>query len=126
GCGPLVLLVARQLRKAGVNIRAVVDTTPDSNWRQALRHLPGALTSPSYLIKGIAMMASLAFSRTSWFRGATGLEILGSERVTAISFSAGQRTHHIEADTILLHNGVIPNHQISQLMRVEHRWKASQ
>src|SRR5690606_10267596 len=24
------------------------------------------------------------------------------------------------------HNGVIPNHQISQLMRVEHRWKASQ
>src|SRR5262249_21691263 len=46
GCGPLLWLLAAQYLRAGVQIAALLDTTPRANWAKALPHLPGFLLSP--------------------------------------------------------------------------------
>nr|WP_130302978.1 NAD(P)/FAD-dependent oxidoreductase [Advenella incenata] len=122
GCGPLLLLVARQLLDAGAQVAAVIETSPRSNRGLATRHLPSALRAPGYLAKGVALMASLVLHRVPWFRCARNVEVLGHDRAKAVRFSDGEVIREIAADTVLLHHGVVPNHQISQLMRVEHRW----
>src|SRR5262249_5140920 len=65
GCGPLLLLVACQLLDAGADLAAVVDTAdPRNRWR-ALRHLPGALRAPEYLVKGLGFLGRLTTSRVA-------------------------------------------------------------
>src|SRR3954464_8727381 len=50
GCGPLLYLLTEQLRAAGANIVALIETTPRANWAQALRQFPDFIRSP-YLTK---------------------------------------------------------------------------
>ena len=126
GCGPLLLLVAQQLLIAGAKVAAVVETSPGNNRSLATRYLPSALRAPGYLAKGVVLMSSLAFHRIPWFRRARNVEVLGDDRAVAVRFSAGKVTREIAADTVLLHHGVVPNHQISRLMRVEHQWAERQ
>src|SRR5205807_5546385 len=55
GAGPLLLLLAAQLLRAGANIEAILDTAPRLNWLRALAHLPGFALSP-YWSKGLALL----------------------------------------------------------------------
>ncbi|HEY5718632.1 MAG TPA: FAD-dependent oxidoreductase, partial [Motiliproteus sp.] len=59
GSGPLLLLLACQLARAGVRIDAVLETTPAANYRAALRELGGALKGWRQLLKGARMLAEL-------------------------------------------------------------------
>jgi NADPH-dependent 2,4-dienoyl-CoA reductase/sulfur reductase-like enzyme len=126
GAGPLLLLVAVQLLDAGAEIAALVETAPARNRRAALPHLPAALGAPSYLAKGMRMIGRLRRARLRWHAAATQLRIEGTDRAQAVSFDAGGRAHRLAADVVLLHHGVVPNTQISRLMRVAHDWDAAQ
>jgi len=126
GNGPLLLLVANQLREAGAEVTALVETTRLSDLIGAAPHLPRALGAAEYLTKGLAMMRALRGSGTRWLRGASNLRITGDDRVRALQAEVDARTITIEADTVLLHFGVIPNTQLTRLMRLEHRWNATQ
>jgi NADPH-dependent 2,4-dienoyl-CoA reductase/sulfur reductase-like enzyme len=64
GCGPLLWLIAWQYLNAGVPIAAILDTTPRTNWRNALPHLPAFLTSP-YLAKGLKLMLAVRASSSA-------------------------------------------------------------
>lgn len=122
GCGPLMLLVANQLIAAGAQVVAVIDTGTSRSRRASCKHILGALRCPSYLVKGLSMMASLKRHKIVRFKSATDLQVLGTDKVNGFSFRSGKGAHVIEADVVLLHHGVVPNHQISQLLRVRHRW----
>ncbi|MDH4288840.1 MAG: NAD(P)/FAD-dependent oxidoreductase [Aquincola sp.] len=122
GAGPLVLLVACQLLDAGATVAAVVETAPASNFLAAARRLPRALRAWSMLAKGLRMMWRLKRARVQWFTGAEEIELLGKDAVQAVSFRAGGVSKRIDADHVLLHHGVIPNTQMSHLLRLEHRW----
>ncbi len=126
GGGPLLYLVACQLLEAGAEIVGVVETSPGSNRLNALRHLPKALGAPEYLLKGLKMMAQLRRAGIPWFRSASALSVLGEGQAQGLSFEVGGAQHTIAADLVLLHHGVIPNTQISRLMRVEHVWSDAQ
>lgn len=126
GTGPLLLLVACQLLDAGGIIAAVVDTSPASNRWKALRHAAGALSAPSYLKKGLQMMRRLRAAGVPRFNAATDLSIEGRDKVQAVAFKADGRSHRIDAETVLLHHGVVPNTQVSRLLRLEHRWSDDQ
>jgi hypothetical protein len=56
------------------------------------------------------------------YRGATGLAVEGSGRAEALRFRSGGRSHRLEARTIALHQGVIPNQQITRLIGAAHDW----
>lgn len=126
GAGPLLLLVACQLLDAGAEVAAVVETAPAANRRAALRHLPAALGAAGVLVKGLNLLRRLRAARVPWFTQAQDLAVLGAERAEGLSFQAGGRAHRIGADTVLLHHGVVPNTQLSRLLRVRHVWSDEQ
>ena len=126
GAGPLLLLVATQLLDAGADVVALVETAPAGNRWEAMPHLPAALGAPSYLAKGLRMIRRVRGAGVPWYTSATELRIEGGERAEAVSFTAGGRRLRIAADVVLLHHGVVPNTQISRLLRVEHDWDDAQ
>jgi NADPH-dependent 2,4-dienoyl-CoA reductase/sulfur reductase-like enzyme len=126
GAGPLLLLVACQLLDAGVKLAGIVETAPAANRWAALAHLPAALGAPAYLIKGLRMMRRLRSAGVPWFTGATELAVEGQQQAEALRFSAGGRQHRLGASVVLLHHGVIPNTQLTRLLRVEHDWDTTQ
>lgn len=126
GAGPLLLLVACQLLDAGANVVALVETTLGRNRFDALRHLPAALTAWPYLTKGLKMMRRLRASKVPWFTQADQLVAEGGNRVEALAFFSDGRTHRVQADCVLLHHGVIPNTQLSRMLRLKHRWDERQ
>jgi len=61
GTGPLPLLYAVQLLRAGGQIAGYLDTAPPGQWKNALRHLPRALLAWPDLLKGLAWAWSAPF-----------------------------------------------------------------
>lgn len=126
GGGPLLLLVACQLLEAGATVAGIVETSPSGNRGAAMRHVMGAISTPSYLAKGLRMIWRLRKAGVPWFTQATQLRIEGRERVERVSFIANGNEHQINCSVALLHHGVVPNTQISRLMRVAHTWDSNQ
>jgi NADPH-dependent 2,4-dienoyl-CoA reductase/sulfur reductase-like enzyme len=126
GSGPLLLLVAEQLTRAGAPPRAVVETVPRGRLLQAARHLPAALKAPGYLAKGLKMLRSLKQAGVPIFRGAHALAVEGEGQAEALSFVSGGKRQRIESLLIALHQGVVPNQQVTRLLRCQHRWSDSQ
>lgn len=122
GSGPLLYLVAIQVVAAGANIEAIVETTPAGNYRAALSRLPRALRAPAHLRRGLSMMAILRRSGVPWYRQATKLRADGQDQVEAVSFVAGGKTHEFACRQLLLHQGVVPNVQITRSLRLPHDW----
>jgi NADPH-dependent 2,4-dienoyl-CoA reductase/sulfur reductase-like enzyme len=126
GGGPLLYLVACQLLEGGADIAGIVETSPTANRLKALKHLAGILGSSQYLVKGAKMLLKLYRSGVPWFQSATDLKVMGNDQAEGLSFESGGKNHVLAADLVLLHHGVIPNTQISRLMRVDHVWSDTQ
>ena len=122
GGGPLLLLVACQLLDAGVTVAGIVETSPQGNSWAAMPHFAAALATPAYLAKGLRMMWRLRRAGVPWFTGASQLVVDGQDRAEALRFTASGREHRLAASVVLLHHGVVPNTQLSRLMRVAHTW----
>lgn len=126
GCGPLLYLLGWQYLRAGVSIKALVDTTrPDDYWR-ARRHLFAALRAWPYLRKGLELMRSLRSARIAHFTGAEQLAVEGDEAARALTFTAAGKAERIATRCVLLHQGVVPNIQFSQSLRARHHWDVDQ
>ena len=126
GCGPLLYLVATQYLQAGVALRAVVHTTRFGDYARASPHLVGALRAWRELRKGMRMLALLRRHRVPVYAGAQDLAVQGSDRAEAICFTHEGRPHRIASSLILLHQGVVPNTQLSWSLRAQHRWDDAQ
>jgi len=126
GSGPLLLLIATQMLAAGARIEAIVETTTTCNYMAALPHLPRALRAADYLRKGMAMTAVLRRAGIPWYKGAHGLQAIGAGRVEALRFTAGGKPRELACKTLLLHQGVVPNVQITRSLRLDHDWDAMQ
>jgi octopine oxidase subunit A len=127
GGGPLLYLVATQLLRAGAEVSAVLDTTPAENYRRALANLPGLLRTPSYLTKGLAMLAPLR-RRGLLIGNVADLSVEGGKDGLEVVYrparDTGSRT--IEADWLLLHQGIVPNIQVARSLDCEMRWSDAQ
>jgi len=126
GCGPLLYLLAWQYLRAGVNIHALVDTTNVSAYLRASRYLAGALSGWRDLVKGIKLILALRRHSVTVYNGCTAISVTGDERVEGISFKQGGREIHLSASLLLLHQGVVPNTQLSWSIGAEHRWNDGQ
>jgi NADPH-dependent 2,4-dienoyl-CoA reductase/sulfur reductase-like enzyme len=126
GTGPLLLLVAWQLQQANVPIDALVDTGMPSALRTAARHLPRALLAPGDVGKGLRYLRALRRSGARVLKGVQAVELCGDQRVREVVVTQGEKTHRIEADIVLLHQGVVPNANLALALRCEHEWHAGQ
>jgi len=124
GNGPLLLLVAAQLVQAGAPVRAVLETTGFARYAQAARHLPAAI-GHGYLRKGLAYQRALRAAGVPIVRGVRALRALGEDRLREIRYRRGRREHRARASWLLLHQGVVPNVQLTRALECEHAWDAA-
>jgi NADPH-dependent 2,4-dienoyl-CoA reductase/sulfur reductase-like enzyme len=126
GCGPLPLLVAAQLLAAGVPLKAVLMTTPRMLPIQALCKLPRALTQFKEIHKGLSGMRQLRATGVAIYHGVSAVEAEGAEMLEQVAFVAGGKRRTISASVLLLHDGVVPNVQLSRSTGCRHVWDEAQ
>ena len=126
GCGPLIYLYAQQLIRSGASPLALVETQDASAMRKAIGHVGGAVRGWRYIAKGMTMLRDIRSAGVSRYRGCRSVHIKGDARAEGISFYAGGQNVDIPCDTVLLHQGVIPNTQITRSLRAEHVWDEQQ
>lgn len=132
GCGPLLYLLGWQYVRAGVPIRALVDTTRHEDRWRAARHMVSALRAWPYLSKGLQLMRTLREAGVPMYEAADNLRIEGvkdedgHEHAKSLHFTVGDVPHRVDASVILLHQGVVPNTQFTLSLRAKHRWDEAQ
>ncbi|VVE54140.1 (2Fe-2S)-binding protein [Pandoraea horticolens] len=126
GCGPLLYLFAWQLINAGVPVRAILDTAELSGRRDALRHAGGALRAPSYLMKGFKLLRAIRAAGVQHVKHVEALRVIGSTQAEGIEYVVAGRTARIDTALVLLHQGVIPNTQVTRSIGCEHEWDEAQ
>lgn len=122
GSGPLLLLVACHLIDNGVEIAAMIETAGFRDYSKALPFLPGALRRSSYLLKGLQMRLKIRRARVPLYTGCRDLAVIGTEQAEGLRFTCRREQKEVAAATILLHEGVVPNLRLSQLLDCEHEW----
>ena len=126
GQGPLLWLLADQLAKAGATPALLLETTPRGALRQAL---PAGLAGAGFwrgramLAKGATLMAASRRAGMRVIPHVTGLRAEGKGRLQRITWDGGGST---EADTLLLHECVIPSTHVSRALGLPHQWDETQ
>ncbi len=121
GQGPLLWLYAHQLLTAGGRIQAILETSDPAQRREALPHALRFARSP-YLAKGVRLMASVR-RRARVISGVTDMAIEGTGAVAEVAYWRGTpHAERIVAETVLLHQGVVPNVNLAMAAGVAHSW----
>jgi len=126
GCGPLLYLFAWQLIRAGVGIRAILETAERGSYRAALSHVAGALRSPAYLLKGWQLLSAIRRAGVDHIKHVEALRIVGQQHAEAVEYTVDGHVKRIETSLVLLHQGVIPNTQITRSIGCDHVWDEAQ
>jgi hypothetical protein len=109
GSGPLPLLYATQLMRAGGKLAGFLDTTPAGQWKAAVRHFPRALLGGGDLLKGLGWLRSLKASGIMMLKAVSEVEALGADRLQEVRFRTLEgQTVAAGADVLLVHEGVVP------------------
>jgi len=125
GMGPLLWLYAAQVLRAGGRIDAILDTTPRANYLRAAPYLADFALSPLFA-KGLRLMQEVKRS-VKVITGVTQLAAEGNNKVSTIAFAVrGGREQHLPVDTVMLHQGVVPNVNLAMAAGVKHRWDKTQ
>ena len=118
GTGPLLLLVAAQLARAGADVAAVLGT---GNWRNhldAAPFLPRALANRAELAKGIGLYRFLGSAGVPL---RTGLRDLRVEEGKVVGGD-----DEIPYDLLLLHDGIVPRTHLPRQLGIRHVWHGPQ
>jgi len=128
GAGPLLMLVAAAILKAGGTVAAVIDLAGRPEW---LRCLPAMIGRPDLFGRGLGWQLALRRKRVPILHRYTVLRAEGRdglERVTVCPVDATGRpvpngsARTFEADALTVGHGLTPAIEISRLLRAEHRF----
>ncbi len=122
GQGPLLYLVAAQLARAGAAPAALFETAPIENYLGAMRPFGGLGAGRRLLIKGLGLISAIKRAGVPIRRGVRGLRAVGQRRLERIVWEGGE----LAADYLLLHEGIIPNVQVSLALQLRHEWDEAQ
>ena len=122
GNGPLLWLSASRLAEADVEILAVLETINFSNYLLALPYLPQALRAREYLIKGLKKKMQVRRAGIPVLSAVHDLRVEGVERLENLYFTHRGKPKSLEGDTLLLHEGVVSNTQLTRQLGCDHDW----
>ena len=122
GQGPLLYLVAAQLARAGATPVALFEATPLRNYLAAVRPVAGWRAGRQLLIKGLGLIAAVKRAGVRIRRDVRGLRAVGQRRLERVAWEDGE----LAADYLLLHEGIIPNVQVSLALQLRHGWDEAQ
>ena len=119
GSGPLLYLVAYQYAKAGAKVVAVLDSSPFSAQARAL---PGLLSQPATLAKGIYYRSWLTAHGIPVHQGASLSGINGEQRVQSLTWRNAKGDQHLECDAVAFAHGLRSETQLADLLGCEFAW----
>ena len=119
GSGPLLYLVAYQYAKAGANVVAVLDSSPFSAQARAL---PGLLSQPATLAKGIYYRSWLTAHGIPVHQGASLTGINGEQRVQSLTWRNAKGNQYLECDAVAFAHGLRSETQLADLLGCEFAW----
>jgi NADPH-dependent 2,4-dienoyl-CoA reductase/sulfur reductase-like enzyme len=119
GSGPLLYLVAYQYAKAGAKVVAVLDSSPFSAQARAL---PGLLSQPSTLAKGIYYRSWLTAHGIPVHQAATLKRINGEQRVQSLDWSNANGEQSLECDAVAFAHGLRSETQLADLLGCQFTW----
>jgi len=122
GQGPLLYLVAAQLARAGAPPIALLETTPWENHLAAARQLDKVWAGRRILAKGLGLIFAVRRAGVPVRGGVRGLRAIGQRSLERVAWDGGE----LAADHLFLHEGVIPNVQVSLALQLRHEWDESQ
>jgi NADPH-dependent 2,4-dienoyl-CoA reductase/sulfur reductase-like enzyme len=122
GSGPLLYLVAWQLLEAGTPLKAVLQTTPRGNYIRAIPYLLGALRSRDQLAKGRRWLREMSGRGAEFVPRVGDVRAVGTDRLEGVAFRAGGKDRSMPAELLLLHEGVVPNHQMAAAAGCAQAW----
>jgi NADPH-dependent 2,4-dienoyl-CoA reductase/sulfur reductase-like enzyme len=125
GSGPLFYLVALQLIAAGVPLRAIIETQNSTPLLKKVRLVSQVRAGFGDLLDGLKWIRALGSSGVPMYQG-SNIRGEGGKKLEAVTFQSRRRSHRVEAATLLLHEGVIPNTQLTASLRCAHRWDDAQ
>lgn len=117
GSGPLIYLVALQLIRLGAPLRAILNTAHPI--RQSLGYFPTGFPAIKQMLKGLSWIYELK-RRGVKIIGAEKIRAEGNDRLEAVSFVSNGCVNTLEAEFLFLHEGVIPNTQLTAALRCKH------
>ena len=126
GNGPLIPLVTNHLVELGVEVAGVLDTSPIQNKALSMLHMPLALVDIPFLFKGLKMVINLFRSGVKQYMGASDIKAEGDGQLSRVSFTHNGETKTLEAATLLVHEGMIPRTHVSRMLKLVHKWDATQ
>ncbi len=107
GTGPLIFLLADQLRRLGVRPTLIARTDTLRDKLSALAKLkPMALPA---LAKGLGWMGWLRIAGIAMRAGISELQAHGTDRVESVSMTIGGKIVSKPCDLLVVHDGVIPS-----------------
>ena len=122
GQGPLLYLAALQLVRAGAPPAALLATTPGYGYVGAARHLQSSWLGRRDLAKGVRWLLALRRAGVPVWQRVRGLRAVGHGRLEGVAWDGGK----IAADHLFLHEGVIPDTQVSLGLGLQHVWDEAQ
>jgi NADPH-dependent 2,4-dienoyl-CoA reductase/sulfur reductase-like enzyme len=120
GQGPLLLLLEAQLRAAGIRPEVTLDLSDPRQRLSALLRAPSAaLFGTDYLAKGVKWLAG----RGRVIGNVIELSAEGDTSLRRVLWRSGNgEVGTIEASMLLVHDGVVPNAQLTRAMRAPHEY----
>jgi len=126
GTGPLLYLIVHQYLQAGLPVKAVIDLTARENYTKAISHLSAALTHLPKLLEGVAWKRQIKKAGVQFVTNAQSIRIIGDEKAEAVEYLIDGNWHKIPCDHVLLHQGVIPNVNMSIAAGCDKYWNEQQ
>jgi octopine oxidase subunit A len=122
GQGPLLYLAALQLARAGAPPAAILETRASNNALAAMRGLWSRWPGLRPLRKGLGSILAVKRAGIAIRRGVRNLRAVGRSSLEGVAWEGGE----IAADHLLLHEGVIPDVQLSLALQLRHEWNEDQ
>ena len=126
GTGPLAYLIGSQLLAAGVRDLVFLDTTPPANYPAAALRIAGAFGRTDYLFKGIELLRGVRSGAARYVPYVRHLEARGERAVTAVRYATPRGQEERAVDALVLHQGVVPNTQLTGALGLTHYWSSQQ
>lgn len=122
GTGPLIFLLADQMRKLGVKPAMIARTDRLSDQIAAAPKLRAAAIPA--VLKGLGWLARLRLAGIPGLRGVTGLEALGADQVKAVQIRRGARVAEVPCDLLIVHDGIVPATDLALGAGLQMKWQA--
>lgn len=123
GTGPLILLLADQMRRLDVKPALIARTSRLSDSMRAARRLRPRGLLP--IAKGLGWLARLRLANVKLVSGISRLEAEGSTKVETVSFSVGSRRSTYPCDLLVVHDGIVPSIDLAHGAGVALEWDST-